>query len=356
MEYPNIAKFGLKNMGNTCYFNSSIQLLINNPYFYNYIKYVSKKYPLAYLFKKLVSDNNPEKLKEYLDHKNPYFENFNQHDSHECLNWLLDNLYEESSPTEEKIKSLKYDENEKLVIRNYKKILHKIKNNNDKNAVIKLEMFLSDMNCQFENILDRYYGFKYIKTLFTKKYNIFSACSMMFVVSKIKCKKCNYVGLNYTHFQILQLNVCNSVYEGFEEYFNEKNLTDYKCEHCSEKNVSISYKMINVPKIIYVCLSKYTAKNIKNNSNITVDENINIFNFCNKNQQKNKKTLNYKLIGCINHYGNVMGGHYTADCYDLKTKQWTNFNDERTTTQKRADFSNGYIFMYAQIDNGVFQN
>jgi ubiquitin C-terminal hydrolase len=96
---------------------------------------------------------------------------------------------------------------------------------------------------------------------------------------------------------------------------------------------------------MYIQLCRFQNNLTKNNLFVEIPDNLNLIPYCNETIQKEYKKLNYKLIGKINHYGSVNGGHYTADCYDLNKNKWYNFNDE-TITMQNYDTGNEYIIMY----------
>jgi ubiquitin carboxyl-terminal hydrolase 8 len=62
----------------------------------------------------------------------------------------------------------------------------------------------------------------------------------------------------------------------------------------------------------------------------------------------NKKDNNYELFGVCNHYGGILGGHYTAD---VKNRDgcWYNFNDDKINKITNEDdliSKNAYCFFY----------
>ena len=81
---------GIKNIGNSCYLNSAIQLLFNIPEFRKSIKNTN--------FQNIIDnyDNSnifdPTEIKKIVASKNKIFNNYNQQDSSEFLIYLLDYL------------------------------------------------------------------------------------------------------------------------------------------------------------------------------------------------------------------------------------------------------------------------
>jgi ubiquitin C-terminal hydrolase len=97
---------GLCNMGNTCFLNSSIQCLSNIPEFRdifikkNYQIFESSKekefvYQLTILFTEMWKENcviKPQSFIKTFIKQIPTLGGFSQHDSHECISFILDTL------------------------------------------------------------------------------------------------------------------------------------------------------------------------------------------------------------------------------------------------------------------------
>ncbi len=79
---------GIINIGNSCYLNSAIQMLFNNPDF--------RKICQETQFKKIINDYdessvfNPTEIKRIVSNNNKMFANNHQHDSYEFMIFLLD--------------------------------------------------------------------------------------------------------------------------------------------------------------------------------------------------------------------------------------------------------------------------
>jgi len=87
---------GIINLGNTCYMNSVLQLLINCKEFNNIIKKYSNNKDIKIIYEFIneyfITDTpiKPKKLKNYIENKIDFFNNYSQHDSFEFLVLFLD--------------------------------------------------------------------------------------------------------------------------------------------------------------------------------------------------------------------------------------------------------------------------
>lgn len=68
-----------------------------------------------------------------------------------------------------------------------------------------------------------------------------------------------------------------------------------------------------------------------------------------------QRQVSYDLIGVINHYGSMSGGHYTAYCRNKDTGSWFCFNDNTVTPihQEQVVSSSAYVLFYSRNDDSV---
>lgn len=345
---------GFINNGNTCYLNSTLQLIFNikeiNEYFINkkfleeinnnfkntdFKKNKEHKNNLLFIqnYYSLLNDYhnnnnkilNPKKLLNSIQNLNSYFKGNNQHDSQEILLLILDYIHE----------NLKYN-----VDINYH---GNPKNNTDKLVIESINALIKILDYKYSIINELFYGMYYtqFKSIEDNSYN------------KIISKK-------YDHFNNLTLEFDgNNLNENLDIFFKDENL-DSKLFNEKDKNmynVCKSLKIINSPKYLFITLKKYNYNNSYNNSN----NNINNYTFPIFNLDFSKYCLgydsyqcSYDLLGAICHQGSLNFGHYLSIIN--KNDTWYIINDEDVkifNIEKNKDFlfKNAYVLLYIKNKN-----
>jgi len=280
---------GLYNMGNTCYMNSAIQILVNNDALAKF--FIENEFIDEHLikFKKFViqyksAENSfpPCGVKEIVGSKHEMFGGFLQNDSHEFIILLLD-ILEEALKKEKK-----------------------------------------------ENIIQHIFDHKLSSTL------------------KCKLKKCGNTSINTTLNRFLTLEIPNkqddiTLDDCYREYKTREKLEKTERWHCDKcKKKRIASKRLNIdewPRHLLIQLKRFVVNPPRiYKINKTIDVPI-------------EWRHNYYLRGFVIHSGGPGGGHYISVSW--VNNKWFMFDDTRkneiTLDQVHKLASCAYILYYENL-------
>lgn len=281
---------GFNNLGNTCYLNSGLQMLIQNKDFCNIIQVFKDKSSvlgkISDFINEYYNNNNssisPKIIKDIVSDRNSIFSGYQQQDSSEFIVFLLDYI------------------------------------NNEINKV-----------CQKKNLIEKIFEIE--------------------ITTSTKCKvlSCLNVSNNIEKSTILMLNL-NSECSNLDDCYNFSNQRikldgeeKYYCEKCEKKRVASQRKEITKwPKNLIVWLRRFEqVGNRFSKFNQEIEVPI---------VWKN----NYKLKGIVLHSGSLRGGHYVYA--GKQNDKWYLFNDssvgELNNSALLNIINNGYIYYYDKCD------
>jgi ubiquitin carboxyl-terminal hydrolase 8 len=332
---------GLRNLGNTCFLNSSLQCLSATipltDYFlgYDYRSEINKtnflgtggKLVTAYaeLTKHMwlgsKSAVEPVDFKKQLQTFAPQFLGYHQHDAQELLAFLLDGIHEDLN----RVKERPYVEDRDC------------DGSNDENDAV--ENWKNYLRRNKSLIVDMFQG------------QIRNTC---------KCLKCGHVNIRFEPFMYLSLPItkaCKSIDDCMDLYLKEdllKGADQYYCEKCKEHVDGTKKQDIwMLPPVLIVHLKRFKYNDYgkvgsKNDASIRYP----VAEWDLKSRVKSKRGVypKYDLYAVSNHVGGLGGGHYTAHTLNRFDDTWYEFNDSSyrsvdESIHKRL-FKSSYVLFY----------
>ena len=278
---------GFNNLGNTCYLNSGLQMLVQNQDLCNLIVTLSDKSTnlkeLANFVKEYHDGKSgtlsPNFVKSLVSQRNSIFMGFQQQDSSEFIIFFLDFL------------------------------------NNEVNKAIG----------QNDNIIDKIFQ---IETTTSTKCKVLSCLNISTNIEKSTILMLDVNGESESLDDCYRLTKQKVKLEGSEKYF---------CEKCQKKRIASQRKEITSwPKNLVVWLRRF-----QQNGN----------RFSKYSQEIMVPVVwrhDYELVGVVYHSGSLHGGHYVYA--GLVEGKWYLFDDSSVTELNHNSLArlvnNGYIYYY----------
>jgi ubiquitin C-terminal hydrolase len=339
-ESTNVGKgiVGIQNMGNTCYCNSTLQLIRACPE-WNIFCFThdfeeefgettdpNKKILLAYydILKSLWSAHRPAYVRPlgFISEvrkavQNTVYESFGfpvPNDSHEYLVYLLDHFHEalkvervyteillaEGDSATEKMQKMAANGWNKFVSANDSKVV---------------DLFFGMMRktIQCGNCANRTY-----------RWEVFNSI-------KIPCD-----GLTFQDW------IRNEVQEVAE-------IEGFRCDGCKEKCTARIYSHIwRLPPCLFITIRRFQPNGSKNMTMCPyTGENISFGEFFADEVHAEEKIHSYELRSISDHHGTHLGGHYTAQFKHPVSLEWWWFDDESSRHMMGPQFSmSNYIMLF----------
>ncbi|OEU08808.1 cysteine proteinase [Fragilariopsis cylindrus CCMP1102] len=362
---------GLKNYGNSCYVNSSLQQLFSIPLFIESISKNKEGHELVTTLSNLWMSMNPmgktdektdEKtlgaasardVKVVMDKLTDRFKGAQQRDSHEFLGELIDRIHDELSGNEENDASSSVDSN----------IMSSTASaNNDKKGK-KLS--------QDEDVepVDEFF-----------RWNV-QVC--------LKCKSCGYSRSKEEMYRYLSIDIGDGNFNLRDPNFIQPKVDsclkrffsaedrEVNCEKCEEGKIATqTMKILSKPKVMLLHLKRFfmDERQITENDNSTSTEIVLKKNkvpvelttelsidklLANESIETSLPSNEYRLKSIVYHIGNTANsGHYTTDALrkDINTgkDQWVSYDDGVTVeksieevVQQTKNQKTAYMLMYS---------
>lgn len=391
---------GLRNIGNTCYMNSILQCLASLETFNSWLrsdkymdrlknnkqievykanqKITQKKFDdlcentivhqLAEVFRALWGEHctvTPESFKKIIGDMCQTFRGFDQNDSQELLNLILDKIHEETK-AEVDISFTNVPDTVKDIIRLNNRYMDILKSDSitldEKEEAEKKYKNYVKQN-KNDHIVSKSYIFwkKYVK----KSHSIIIDLFTGIYYSKVVCSECKTISGMFEPFTVMSVPTKDhgetTLEESLKEFTKEETLTgvnQYFCEECNKK-VDATKKMYlwEPPEILIIQLKRFKHDNrrsSKTSSNVVFPiEGLDLTNYFSDLHKVNNSI--YDLTAISEHKGmSCNAGHYIACCKNTINNLWYEFDDRDVIhiptkdLEKEKVTQDAYILFYVR--------
>lgn len=329
---------GLQNMGNTCYLNSTIQILRAVPELSAYCKNTNiielcdekkdtnyAKILLGYqeLVNMMWSTNKPAFVRPLafitlVQHavKDTVYSMFGlpiPNDSHEFLVYLLDNFHEALSKKIH-IPDIRESQSEPQSM-----------------TTLAQHGWSSFLRAGHSPIVDLFFGM---------------------MRKTIECQNCHNKTYQWEVFNILKIPCQGATFIEWIE--NEcsvtSELTDYDCVNCrpSRVNAKIYSHIWCLPQILFIAIRRFKPTGQKDMSPCPYSgETLNLNAYFAEESTEQSKTWKYELYSIVDHHGTHTCGHYITQFRHPQTSEWWMFDDERGVKLEHPCFGgSNYLFLF----------
>ena len=322
---------GISNLGNTCYINSCLQILVHlnilNNIFNNKIfnDLPETTFVIEYInLKNMLLETNcvisPNRFIKYMKDialiKNKeLFTDYSQNDVCEFLSFVIDCFHNSIK------RNVKYD------------IKGESKNKTDELAIKAYEKLKELYSNDYSEIIDLFYGVSLSQLKSLQDYQDLSITCETFCNLSLPLPEDKNV---CTIFDCFDLFTQNELLTGTNAWFNEN--TNKK------QDVYKTIMFWSLPNILIIELKRFNNYNKKINT--LVNSPINNLDLSRYIIGYNKSQYVYDLIGVINHTGECYGGHYNSIIKN--TNNWYLYDDDvvNIINNEKIITKKSYCFFY----------
>ncbi|CAC5375830.1 USP31 [Mytilus coruscus] len=128
----------------------------------------------------------------------------------------------------------------------------------------------------------------------------------------------------------------------------------WNCPHCHkyQQAATKTLGLWSVPNVLVIHLKRFRQVGVRRNKlNTLVDFPVRGMDMSDHILHRNQPGIDhgiYDLYGVCNHYGNMLGGHYTAYCKNPLDGKWYEFDDSKVKSISEAEVktSSAYLLFY----------
>lgn len=180
------------------------------------------------------------------------------------------------------------------------------------------------------------------KRYFGKQYSPLTEMIYGLMRITITCKGCNNFTDNWETFNCLKVPIPAqnaelntnppSLLTLFADELKEEEIEGYACDHCKPTRTTAnrSAHIWRLPRMISLVVKRFTPDGRKVHTPVSLpnDTPITFSQYFSEDSPEPSKTQGYECFAIVDHHGVAGGGHYTAQAKSPLTEKWHMFDDE----------------------------
>jgi ubiquitin C-terminal hydrolase len=159
--------------------------------------------------------------------------------------------------------------------------------------------------------------------------------NMVFGLDQVQCicSSCGHISTRYETFNMLKVSLSDDRSKSFRDLFEAERapceIEDYACDKCApvRRPAKIVRRLWKLPRNIMMVFRRFNENRTKNNAAIPNCTEVNFKEFFAAESPDESTNWKYEPIATLDHFGNHMGGHYSAQTYNCVMKKWYLYDD-----------------------------
>lgn len=189
------------------------------------------------------------------------------------------------------------------------------------------------------------------KQAFDKNYSPLT--DLIFGLLRIEyfCGNCGTTHTRWESFNVLKVQPMKGVplLTAIRNEFKTEDIEGYQCDKCKKSVLAMKRTHIwRLPRVLILTIRRFTPYGTRENTPIQyMQEPMNFEDLFAEESREPTKWKVYSLFATVDHHGNHMGGHYTAQCLNPVWKKWHLYDDESAHELKEPTIgSQTYMMMF----------
>lgn len=153
----------------------------------------------------------------------------------------------------------------------------------------------------------------------------------------VKCAACGTESRSYEVFNCLKVSPGDggaSLEQCLEQDFHDETIDEYSCDKCAAAGVSqrpkaaVSHRIQRLPPYLFTVVRRFEDMRRKDSRPISLAEDNTLSLAAYTTDSCADARTPYKLLGVVDHHGSAFGGHYVAQIHHLGNGKWYLYDDD----------------------------